>query len=279
MNNKLNIGRYNTLEIDRESDYGLYLITSEGEDVLLPNIYVTDEMSLGDEIEVFIYKDSEDRITATTIKPFLTVGEFAFLEVVDTSDFGAFIDIGLPKHVLVPKKMQKNSLKVGQKYIFALTVDVATDRLVADTRIHRYLLTDKASADHLKAVDIMIIAKTPMGYKVIVEDSFEGMIYHDEIFQKINIGETLKAFVKKVRDDGKLDISLNPMGKNKADTNSVKILELLRVNDGMLPFTYKSDANDIKNTFAMSKKAYKASLTKLIEDKKIELNEKGIRLI
>jgi predicted RNA-binding protein (virulence factor B family) len=279
MSSNIKLGRYNKLLIDKESQYGLYLKSSDGEDILLPNAYVKSTMKLEDEIEVFVYRDSEDRLTATTLKPHLCVGEFALLEVVDSSEFGAFIDIGLPKDVLVPKKMQKNPLKVGKKYIFALSIDSKSDRLIADSRIHRYLNGTKESAKHLKAVDLLVIAKTPMGYKVVVNSDFEGMIYNNEIFEDITIGQKLKGFVKNIRDDGKLDISLNPMGKSRVDFNSKKILDILTINSGKLPYNYKSDAKDIKKVFSMSKKAYKESLTKLIDNQKIELSAGGIKVI
>lgn len=278
MNKTIMVGKYNQLKIDRDSDYGFYLIAEDESDVLLPNAYITDDMQMGEEVEVFVYKDSEDRIVATNLKPFLTVGELAFLEVVDKSDFGVFVDIGLLKHVLVPKKMQKGTLRVGQKYLFALSVDISTNRLVADMRIHKYLSHEKASADHLKEVDVLVIAKTPMGYKVIVNNSYEGMLYNNEIFQNVKTTQRLKAYVKKVRDDGKLDITLNPIGKNKSASNSQNILNTLKIHNGTLPYNYKSDAEDIKKIFSMSKKAYKASLTKLIEDNQIILDEKGIKI-
>ena len=279
MNKIIQVGKYNQLLIDRDSDFGFYLVAQDESAVLLPNAYITDDMDIGDEIEVFVYKDSEDRIVSTTQKPYLCIGEFAFLEVVDKSDFGVFVDIGLLKHILVPKKMQKGSLSVGKKYLFALSIDVATNRLVADMRIHKYLTHDKVSAEHLKAVDILVIAKTPMGYKVIVNNTHEGMLYNNEIFQDIKTTQRLKAYVKKVRDDGKLDISLNPVGKNRLDLNSQNLLNTLKLHNGTLPFNYKSDAKDIKKMFSMSKKSYKASLTKLIEDNQITLDEKGIKLI
>lgn len=278
MNKIIQVGKYNKLLIDRDSDYGFYLVAKDESAVLLPNSYITDDMNIGDEVEVFVYKDSEDRIVSTTQIPYLIAGEFEFLEVVDKSDFGVFVDIGLSKHVLVPKKMQKGSLRVGQKYLFALSVDISTNRLVADMRIHKYLSHDTALAEHLKAVDILVIAKTPMGYKVIVNNTHEGMLYNNEIFQTVKITQKLKAYVKKVRDDGKLDISLNPIGKNKTDTNSQTLLDRLKIHNGLLSYTYKSDADDIKKMFGMSKKAYKASLTKLIEDNQIVLDEKGIKI-
>ena len=273
----ISVGKYNILNIDRETDSG-YVLKSEDEEVLLPGIFVSDELEVGSDIKVFIYTDSEDRIIATTDKPLLTLGEFGFLEVVDESDFGVFVDIGLQKHILVPKKMQKGFLKVGKKYLFALGIDIKTDRLICDMRIHRYLDKEVSHMKHLKEVDLLVIAKTPLGFKVIANNSYEGLVYENEIFENIKTGDKLKGYVKKVRDDGKLDISLNPIGKSKADTNSKKVVEVLKQNGGFLKLNYKSDAKDIKENFGMSKKAFKASLTKLLEVNQIELKDDGVYL-
>jgi len=278
LNNEIKVGSYNTLKISRKSEQGLYLTAQDDSEVLLPNAYISDDMRLGDEIKVFVYTDSEDRVVATTETPLLVAGEFGFLEVVDRADFGAFVDIGLSKHVLVPKKMQKGSLRVGKKYLFALSLDMQTKRLVCDMRIHRYLDKEPSHAKHLKVVDLLVIAKTPMGYKVIANNSFEGMIYNNEIFSKVEVGDRLKGYLKKVRDDGKIDYSINPIGKNKADENSQKVVDTLKLHNGFLPFTYKSDAKEIVEIFGLSKKAFKASLTKLLETNQIILNEKGVEL-
>jgi predicted RNA-binding protein (virulence factor B family) len=295
LNKAIKIGSYNTLKVARKSENGLYLVADDSlshrrcsfapiqrrqlnKEVLLPNAFVTDDMELFSEIKVFVYTDSEDRVVATTQTPKLTVGEFEFLEVVDVTSFGAFVDIGLQKDILVPKKMQKGNLKVGQKYLFALTVDLQSDRLIADMRIHRYLDKEPTHAKHLKAVELLIIAKTPMGYKVIANNAFEGMIYNNEIFSKVEVGQRLKGYLVKVRKDGKLDFSINPIGKNRADENSQKVIDTLKLHNGFLPFGYKSDANDIVKTFGMSKKAFKSSLTKLLETNKIILNETGVEL-
>jgi predicted RNA-binding protein (virulence factor B family) len=278
LNKTIKIGSYNTLKVARKSENGLYLVAEDKSEVLLPNAYVTDDMALDSEVKVFVYTDSEDRVVATTQTPKLTVGEFEFLEVVDVTSFGAFVDIGLQKDVLVPKKMQKGVLKVGQKYLFALTVDMQSNRLIADMRIHRYLDKEPSHAKHLKVVDLLIIAKTPMGYKVIANNAFEGMIYNNEIFSKVEVGQRLKGYLVKVRKDGKIDYSINPIGKNKADENSQKVVDTLKLHNGFLPFGYKSDAQKIVKTFGMSKKAFKSSLTKLLETNQIVLDERGVEL-
>jgi predicted RNA-binding protein (virulence factor B family) len=278
LNKTIKIGSYNTLKVARKSENGLYLVADDKSEVLLPNAYVTDDMAFDSEVKVFVYTDSEYRVVATTQTPKLTVGEFEFLEVVDVTSFDAFVDIGLQKDVLVPKKMQKGVLKVGQKYLFALTVDMQSNRLIADMRIHRYLDKEPSHAKHLKVVDLLIIAKTPMGYKVIANNAFEGMIYNNEIFSKVEVGQRLKGYLVKVRKDGKIDYSINPIGKNKVDENSQKVIDTLKLHNGFLPFGYKSDAQKIVKTFGMSKKAFKSSLTKLLETNQIVLDDKGVEL-
>ncbi len=278
MIDKLSLGVVNKLTIEDRSEYGFYLCDREKKRVLLPNLYVKDRMSVGDEIEVFIYKDSEDRVVATTLKPYATLGEFAYLKVTDVTSFGAFLDWGLPKELLVPKKMQKNPLKISRKYIVYITYDPQSDRLVADTRIGRYLKNDPSSMKNLNRVDILIIAKTPLGYKVIANNKFEGMIYHSEIYENVKIGEKRTAYIKKIRDDSKLDLSLNPPKKMADEISKQKILNLLREKNSVLPFTYKSDPKEIRDCLGISKKSYKRALTALLQERQIELGDDFIRL-
>ncbi len=276
MTEKIKIGEINTLRIDRDSDYGLFLMDEEENSVLLPNAYVQEDMKIGDTIEVFVYKDSQDREIATTLRPIAKVNEFALMKVTDSAPFGAFVDWGLPKELLVPKKMQKNPLEIGKSYIIFVTLDEQTNRVVGDTRIGRYLNHDPKKMKELKEVDLLIIAKTPLGYKAIVNNRFEGMLYHNELYTKLNIGQTCKGYVKKVRDDGKFDLSLNPLGKAKNQQDTEKIIELLKTNNNTLPFTYKSEASQISEMFGMSKKSFKKALTTLIQEDKIVLNENSI---
>ncbi len=276
MTEKIKIGEINTLRIDRDSDHGLFLMDEEENSVLLPNAYVHEDMKIGDNIDVFVYKDSQDREIATTLRPIAKVNEFALMRVTDSAPFGAFVDWGLPKELLVPKKMQKNPLEIGKNYIIFVTLDEQTNRVVGDTRIGRYLNHDPKQMKELKEVDLLIIAKTPLGYKAIVNNRFEGMLYHNELYTKLNIGQTFKGYVKKVRDDGKFDLSLNPIGKAKHQQDTEKIIELLKTNNNTLPFTYKSEASQISEMFGMSKKSFKKALTTLIQEDKIILNENSI---
>ena len=273
MNEKIEVGCINTLKVNRVSEPGIYLISGDETEVLLPNVYITKSMDIGTLLEVFIYTDSEDRLVATTVKPYIYLDEFASLEVVDTMKFGAFVDIGLPKHILVPKNKQKGTFIVGSYKVLQLQLDEKTNRLIAS---EKYTLSKNIeNFQRNDEVEILLYSKTPLGYKVIVNNKYEGMIYHTEIFENIRIGDKKRAYIKNVRDDNKLDISLQKIGEK---ISGDKVLDTLNQNGGKLDFTYKSEAEDIKDVFGMSKKAFKASLTKLIEENKIVLEESCIRV-
>ncbi len=278
MNEHIQIGRINTLEIDRMTDHGLFLLSEDGEDVLLPNAYVTDDMKLGELIKVFIYTDSEDRLIATTLRPKAMLDEFGYMEVVDVAPFGAFVDWGLPKDLFVPKALQKIPLKVGMKFLFRVCLDKETNRLVGAHKFKNYIRDDIEELEVNQQVDIIIREKTPLGFKVIVNNLYEAMIFHNEIFEDIWVGQKKRAYVKNIRSDRKLDISLQPIGKKNADTATSRIEKILRENGGRLEFNYKSSPEDVKRRFGLSKKNYKRALTTLIEEKIITLDESGICL-
>lgn len=271
---KIKQGVVNTLRVNRVSEPGIYLISGDETEVLLPNAYVKKDMAIDSLLDVFIYTDSEDRLVATTLKPYLYLNEFANLKIVDSAKFGYFVDIGLPKDLLVPKNRQKGTYNIGSYKVLQMQFDERTSRLIAS---EKYILEEEPK--NLKQgdeVEIILYSKTPLGFKVIVNNSYEGMIFHSEIFENLKIGDKKRAYIKNLREDKKLDISLQKIGE-KVDSN--KVLEILKANGGVLNFTYKSDAEDIKNMFAMSKKAFKATLTKLIDEKKINLENDRICLI
>lgn len=271
----IELGVINTLRIDRLTEPGIYLMSESGEDVLLPNQYVTDAMHVDDTLDVFIYTDSDDRLVATTLKPRAMLEEFGLFEVVDVTHFGAFVDWGLPKDLLVPKNRQKKPFKVGEKRFLRVVQDTQSDRLIGVEKIGQYLKEPPRSLSRSEAFEGLVIAQTPLGYKIVIDNQYEGMIYHDEIFETVEVGERKKVYVKNVRKDKLLDLTLRKPGAKTA-TDADKILELLEKNNGILPYNYKSDAEVIKSTFFMSKKMYKRTLTELIEAKKIEVTETGI---
>jgi len=280
INEHIELGVLNTLKINRITEPGIYLEALDEEVVLLPNAYVTKDMQVEDELEVFVYTDSEDRLVSTTQKPYGMKNEFMFTRVVDVVDFGAFVDWGLLKDLFVPRNRQKTPFRDGQTRIVRIVEDEESGRLIGVEKITSYLSSDTKDLEQNKVVDLLIFAKTPMGYKAIIDDSYEGMVYNNEIFTTIDVGDKIKGYVKTIRDDGKVDISLQPIGKTFTDdVNTQKIITILKQNHNNLPYNYKTDAEIVKEMFNMSKKAYKRALTKLVEDNIIKLDENGMELI
>jgi len=277
----IKIGEINTLEVMRDTDYGYFLEAKDESEVLLPNVYVMeDEMPMGSLLDVFIYTDSEDRPVATTKMPYAKLGEYGFFTVVDYKQYGAFVNWGLPKDLFVPLSQQKEHFTIGKKYLLRVCLDEQTDRLFATQKIGKYFNRDMKGLHQNKTFEAIVLAKTPLGYKVVADNQYEGMLFNNEIFETLRIGDKKKVYIKNVRKDFKLDLSLQPIGKQaKIGEAEGTILQLLKESEGTLPFTYKSDADDIKKFFGLSKKSFKATLTKLIDSKQIELLEDSIKLL
>jgi hypothetical protein len=281
LNLTIAIGELNTLRVERDTDYGLYLRAENFEEVLLPNIYVMEaEMPIGAEIEVFIYTDSEDRPVATTKHPYAKLGEFGYFTVVDYKEYGAFVNWGLPKDLFVPLSQQKCYFHIGSKYILRVCLDAETGRLYGTHKIGKWLSKDTKALSENQKVDVLVLSKTPLGYKVIIENLYEGMLFENEIFETLKVGERKEAYIKKIRKDGKLDLSLQPIGKKAStDVFEQKFLELLKEKSNFIPLNSKSDAEEIMKVFGLSKKSFKRTLTSLIAQKKVELFNEGIKLI
>lgn len=277
-NEYLELGRINCLRVDRDTPHGIFLMSKNEKDVLLPKAYVTDEMVVDSLVEVFLYTDSEDRLIATTLKPKAMLDEFGFFEVVDNADFGAFVDWGLPKDLLVPKFFQKEPFKVGEKKFLRVVYDEKTHRLVGTQKLSKYLEKTPRALKKFQEVKILVIMKTPLGFKCIINDTFEGLIFHNEIFEKVEIGDVKSAYIKNIRRDGGIDLSLRKIGAKSSSSSTDKILEMLKQNGGIMPYNSKSDPELIKEVFAMSKKDFKRSLTTLRETDKIEVKDTGIYL-
>jgi len=280
-NSKIKVGEINTLEIKRDTEYGFYLEAEDKNEVLLPNAYIIEsKMPMDSLIDVFVYTDSEDRIVASTDEPYAKLGQFGFFSIVDSTNYGAFVDWGLPKDLFVPISQQRKRLEVGKRYILLVCLDEQTNRLYATHKIGKHINTNTKKLNPKQALDAIVIAKTPLGLKVVANNQYEGMLYSNEVFEKLNIGDKRRVYIKNIRADGKLDLSLQPIGKEEKNSGDEgKVLELLKSSKGTLPFTYKSDAEDIKRVFKMSKKSFKKVLTSLIESKKIELQEANIKLL
>jgi len=274
----LELGRINTLVIDRLTTPGAYLMAQDGNDVLLPGPYLTPEMKEGTLVNVFLYTDSEDRLVATTNKPVAMLDEFALFTVVDVAPFGAFMDWGLSKDLLVPNMFQKTKFSVGEKRFLKVIYDERTHRLVGTEKVGDFLDKKVKGLAANKQVEILVIQKTPLGFKCIVDDKYEGLIYHNEIFETVNIGDKKTAYVKSVRKDGNIDLNLRKPGSKKNGSSDDKVLALLKENKGIMPYNYKSDAELIKNVFSLSKKEFKRTLTSLQDAGKIEVKDTGIYL-
>jgi predicted RNA-binding protein (virulence factor B family) len=239
-----------------------------------------DEMPMGSLIDVFIYTDSEDRPVATTKMPYAKLGEYGYFTVVDYKSYGAFVNWGLPKDLFVPLSQQKEHFTIGKKYLLRVCLDEQTGRLFATQKIGKYLNRDMKGLHQNKVLDAIILARTPLGFKVVADNQYEGMLFSNEIFEDIRVGDRKKVYIKSVRKDFKLDLSLQPIGKQaKIGEGEGIVLQMLKEADGTLPYTYKSDAEVIKKVFGMSKKNFKRTLTELIENKHIQLLDDTIVLL
>lgn len=274
----MHLGQYNTLTILRFTNPGAYLGDDEDNDVLLPTKYLTPDLSIGDEIEVFLYNDSEDRIVATTEKPLIELNSFAFLKAKEVTHFGAFMDWGLEKDLLVPFKEQSMKLEEGKYYLVYLYLDDATQRLVASAKVKKFFETEHILVQEKDEVDLLICDTTELGKNVVVNDTYSGLIYNNDIFRPLKRGERCKGYVTKVREDGKLDISLEKPGFLKIEPNSQLILDYLKKNDGIMRLTDKSDPDAVRDLLGMSKKTFKQALGNLYKQRMVELHDDHVSL-
>lgn len=272
-------GEYNTLTVLRETSVGFFLGDDEGNDVLLPNKYIPADLKVDDEIEVFCYQDSEDRIIATTLKPAFTLNQFTSLRVTDVNKIGAFMEWGLEKDLLVPFREQKSDMIVGHWYIVYLYLDIKTGRLAGSTKLAQFYENDDIKLRVGDLVEVLATEKTDLGFNVIINDLYLGLIYENEIFQEVKQGYRLQGFVKKIREDGKIDVSLQKQGYQNVEPNAKFILEEMEANNGFLPLNDKSAPDDIKETLEMSKKTFKKSIGALYKQKLIRIETDGIYLI
>jgi len=273
-------GKISKLKIIKRATFGLYLGDESGDEVLLPNKFCTDVMKPGQDIDVFIYRDSEGRVVATTQTPKISIHEFALLQVTSVTAVGAFLNWGLDKDLMVPFREQKQKMEEGRWYIVYLDLDEKTDRLYASNRVERFLQNNEVSLKEGEEVSLVVLSKTDLGYSVIINHAHKGLIFENEIFREINIGDSLRGYVKNIREDGKIDISLQPIGFNKfSDANIQLIYKHLTENDGFLKLTDKSSPEEISAKLGISKKAFKKAVGALYKQKKIEIQPDGIKLI
>lgn len=275
----IQLGKYNQLDVVKEVDFGMYLDGGEDGEILLPKRYVPEGCRPGDMLNVFIYLDMDERLVATTLHPYVQVGEFACLEVAWVNQFGAFLDWGLMKDLFVPFREQKMKMVKGNRYIVHVHLDEESYRIVASAKVERYLSKERPVYRAGEEVEVLVWQKTDLGFKVIADNRFSGMLFHNEIFQTVEVGMKLKAYVKHVREDGKIDLQLQPGGARKIDDFTEVLLQYLKENEGYSSIHDKTDAETIYNTFGVSKKTFKKTVGDLYKKRLIVLEEEGIRLL
>ena len=275
----LHLGLKNTLRILRGTGVGMFLGDEEGNDVLLPKKYVPENAIVGDDIEVFIYRDSEDRIIATNLEPKIQLNQFACLQVKSVTAIGAFLDWGLEKDLFVPFREQNKKMEEGRWYAVFLYLDEETDRLVASCKVNRYFEKENIDLQIGQEVDLLIFEETDLGLNAVINNKYKGLIYENEIFQRIKIGTRTKGFVKNLRDDNRVDLSLQKQGYANVEPNAERILEKLKANNGFLDVTDKSDSNYIMYQLEMSKKTFKKAVGALYRQKIIRIEDDGIYLV
>lgn len=274
----IKLGKYNQLEVVKEVDFGVYLNGDEDGEILLPKRYVPEGTKPGDILNVFIYLDMEERLVATTLQPYVQVGEFACLEVAWVNQFGAFLNWGLMKDLFVPFREQKMKMQKGKRYVVYVHLDEESYRIVASAKVEHFLSAEKPDYQPGQEVEVLVWQRTDLGYKVIVENKFSGMLYHNEIFQPLEVGMRLTAFIKQVRPDGKIDLVLQQAGARKVDDFSEVLWQYIKDNDGFTPLNDKTDAEVIYHTFGVSKKTFKKAIGDLYKKRRIVLEEDGIHL-
>lgn len=275
----MNIGEYSDFKIDRFTSVGAFLENEKGEEVLLPNKYLEDSYEEGSTVTVFLYRDSEDRPVATTEIPFVTLNENAFLIVKDVTPIGAFLDWGLEKDLFVPFKEQQAKMVVGGEYLIRLIKDDKTDRLLGTTKINRYLSDDVQDLEVGDEIDLFIGEISDLGREVIINDIYKGMIFKDHLVRPLKTGEKTKGYVEFIRQDGKIDVSLVPVGLEKFDHFSQTVLDYLNAHDGVMELTDKSHPGLIRQELGLSKKAFKKAVGNLYKNRKIKLLDSQIELI
>lgn len=274
----LQIGVYHTLKIDRETKVGLFLV-NEKDDVLLPNKYVPNDFTIGDDITVFVYLDHDERPVATTLKPFITLNSFAVLKVNYINKFGAFLNWGMEKDLFVPFKEQARPMEKDKRYIVTMYLDKQTGRLAASSKINQFLDKEPLDIEVGQEVDLMVSHITEIGINVIINGKFRGLAYQNEVFETVSPGYKTKGYIKTIRPDGKIDVSFQKQGFEAIDDSAQQVLEALKQNDGALRLNDNSHPEEIKSVLKMSKKTFKKAIGSLYKQKLIDINNEGIQLV
>ncbi len=275
---QVRVGQYNTMKVSRRVDFGFYLDDGE-EGILLPKRFAPRTLRIGDEIEVFVYHDSDNRLVATTQKPNAVAGEIAKMKVVAVTKQGAFLDWGLMKDLFVAKSQQLGGMREGVEYLVKLYIDEMTGRVAATEKIDSLLSNDPLTVKELDVVDLVVYRQSELGYVMIINNLHTGLLHTNEIFTTLHVGDKLQGFVKTIRPDNKIDLVLGKPGFQKVEDEAAKILRLLQEHDGYLPYHDKSDPQEIYDFFGMSKKTFKMTTGGLYKQKKINFTKTGIQLI
>ena len=274
----IRLGDYNQLTAVKKVDFGLYLDGGDEGEILLPARYVPQGCKPGDELTVFVYLDQDERPVATTEKPLAKVGDFAYLEVAWVNEYGAFLNWGLMKDLFCPFREQKMRMEKGKRYIVHVHIDEESYRIMASAKVEHFLSEDMPPYRRGDEVDMLVWQKTDLGFKVIVDNTFQGLIYDSQIFEDIHTGDRMKGYVSNVREDGKIDLMAQPSGRRHTKDFAEALLEYLHGNGGTCPLGDKSDAEDIKNMFHVSKKVFKRAVGDLYRRRLISISDKSIKL-
>lgn len=274
----IELGKYNTLKIVRDTSVGLYL-SDEKDDVLLPNKYVPEEFEMGQELTVFVYLDHEERMVATTLEPYIYLNEFALLRVSYTNKFGAFVNWGLEKDLFVPFKEQARPMEKGKRYLVHMFLDEKSNRLVGSSKLNQFLKNDELTVEVGEEADLIVSHITDLGINVIINERHKGLLYANEVYDEVRTGDRIKGYIKTIRPDNKIDVTLQKPGFEGIEPNAEKILDELRASRGFLRLNDDSHPEDIKTVLKMSKKSFKKAIGTLYRQKLIEIKEDGIYLV
>jgi predicted RNA-binding protein (virulence factor B family) len=272
------IGQYQTLKIERETSVGQFLTNESGDEVLLPNKYVKTQSNVGELLDVFVYRDSMDRIVATSLRPNILINQFAYLRAKQQSQHGTFVDMGLEKDLLIPFKEQSGEMEVGKWYVVYMYLDTETDRLTGSTRFEKFLENEQIDLIEKQEVEAFVTGKSNLGWNVIINNQYKGLVYFSEVFKAIKAGDRIKAYIKTIREDHKIDVVIQKPGYEGVEPLTAGILDLLVQNRGFLPYTDKSDPDEISRVFGMSKKTFKKAIGSLYKQKHIRIEDTGFYL-
>lgn len=276
---KIKLGDYNELKVVKTVDFGIYLDGGDEGEILMPSRYVPKGIRPGDVIECFLYLDQDERLVATTEEPLARVGEFACLEVAWVNEYGAFLNWGLMKDLFCPFREQKMRMVKGNNYVVYVHIDEESYRIVASAKVEHFLCKDKPNYKHGEEVDLLVWQKTELGFKVIIDNKYAGLVYENQVFRHMQTGDRLKGYIANIRPDGKIDVTVQPTGRRQTLDFSEQLLQYLKSHDGICELGDKSDAEEIKMRFQVSKKVYKRAIGDLYKRHLIAITENGIKLV